>query len=190
MPRAAGVPSFGRRLAAFGLDYLLIAGYLVVLGAVGTALTLGPLGEWWRALTSSPLRMDAIAFLTSILPVIVYFALLDGGARGATWGKRRMRIRVSSEGGGPLGAGRALVRSVVKFLPWQLAHTSLLHIPGWPTEPRQPPIWVIVGMATVWAIVGIYIVTALARADGRSLYDLVAGSRVVSTDTESFEKTR
>ena len=41
-------PNFFRRIAAFALDYLLIAGYLVVLAIVGSILALGPLKDGWR----------------------------------------------------------------------------------------------------------------------------------------------
>jgi uncharacterized RDD family membrane protein YckC len=180
--RPAGI---GRRTAAFALDYLLILGYLVVLAAAGTTLTLGPAGGWWTALTSSPGRMDLVAFGTSVLPVILYFALLEGGERGATWGKRRLRLRVVRRGGGRLGTGRALARSAIKFLPWQLAHTCLVHVPGWPLEPQEPPVLVMIGMTAVWALVGLYVATTLVRRDRRAPYDMIAGSQVVALATET-----
>jgi uncharacterized RDD family membrane protein YckC len=170
----------GRRLAAFALDYVLILAYLVVLAIAGTALTLGRAGARWSTMTTSPGRMDLIAFTLSVLPVVLYFAFLEGGERGATLGKRRMRLRVVRSGGGRLGTGRALVRSAVKFLPWQLAHTCLVRIPGWPLEPQEPSVEVMVGMTAVWVLVGLYVVTSLVRRDSRAPYDLIAGSQVVA----------
>jgi len=175
-------PSFGKRVAAFALDYLLIAAYLVVLAGAGTALTLGPLGGEWQGFLSSPGRMDLLAFTTTVLPVALYFALLEGSAGGATWGKRRMRLRVVRVGGERLGLGRALLRSAVKFLPWQLAHTCLFGIPGWPVEPQEPPLWVMPGMILTWVLVGTYVVAIAARRDRRAPHDWIAGSQVVATD--------
>ena len=45
---------------------------------------------------ASPVVMDAIAFLTLILPVILYFTLQESSPRQATWGKRKAGIRVAS----------------------------------------------------------------------------------------------
>jgi len=184
MESVEGIPSFRRRVAAFALDYVLIAAYLAVLGVVGSVLAFGPMGDRWQELVSNPHRMDLVAFSTAILPVIIYFTLLEGSARGATWGKRRMRLRVARTGGGHLGRGRALVRSAVKFLPWQLAHTCLLHIPGWPAETQEPQLWVVAGMVLAWVLVGLYIVALGVHPDRRTPYDWVAGSQVVGSPTD------
>jgi len=176
----AETATVGKRIAAFALDYLLIAAYLLVLSAAGSWLTFGPLGGKWQALTSSPWRLDLVAFATAVLPVILYFTLLEGSAHGATWGKRRLRLRVARIGGSRLGRGRALVRSVFKFLPWQLAHTCLIHIPGWPIDPQEPPLWVVLGLILVWALIAVYVLTLLVRRDRRTPYDTIAGSQVMA----------
>jgi len=179
MSSTAEIPGFGRRIAAFALDYLLIGGYLCLLGVVGSLLTFGPVGGAWREFFSDPMRADLVVFVSVVLPVVLYFTLRESSLRGATWGKSRMRLRVVSVGGGRLGRGRALVRSAIKFLPWQLAHTCLFHIPGWPTDPQGPPPWVAVGMALVWVLVGFYVVVLAVRSDRRVPHDWIAGSRVV-----------
>lgn len=78
------VPNFFKRITAFALDYLLIAGYLVVLAIVSSILAFGPLKDRWQGLISSPERMDCLAFVTAILPVILYFTLLESSESGAT----------------------------------------------------------------------------------------------------------
>lgn len=172
-------PNFFRRIAAFALDYLLIAGYLVVLAIVSSFLTFSPLKEEWQGLISSPERLDFLAFLTSILPVILYFTLLESSKGGATWGKYRMGLRVVHMSGERLSRGRALVRSAVKFLPWQLAHTCLFHIPGWPMEPQETPVWVIAGLVLTWVAIGFYVVSLVVGPRRRTPYDWISGSQVV-----------
>lgn len=179
MADGQGTPTVGRRLAAFGLDYLVVLAYLIVLGCIGWALASGATSDAWGEFVSSPARLELLAFCTTVLPVCAYFALLESSPGGATLGKRRMHLRVARIGGGRLGLGRALLRSAVKFLPWQLAHTSLVHIPGWPTSPQSPPSWVVLGMVLVWGLVGFYIVALAVRSDHRAPYDWVAGSHVV-----------
>ena len=177
-------PNFFRRIAAFALDYLLIVGYLIVLAIVSILLAFGPAKDRWQGLTSSPERMDCLAFFTAILPVILYFTLLEGSEGGATWGKRRMGLRVLHITGERLSRGQALVRSVVKFLRWQLAHTCLFHIPGWPIETREPPVWAIVGLVLAWVAIGFYVVTLAVGSTRRTPYDWVSGSRVVRSRRE------
>ena len=178
-------PNFFRRIAAFALDYLLIAGYLVVLAIVSSILAFGPLKDGWQVLESSPELMDLVGFVTAILPVILYFTLLESSESGATWGKNRMGLRVVHMSGERLGRGRALMRSVVKFLPWQLGHTCLFHIPGWPMETQEPPVWVIGGLVLMWVVIGFYIMTLAVGPTRRTPYDWVAGSRVVGSKMKS-----
>lgn len=173
-------PGILRRMQAFVFDYLLMLGYLIVVAGAGTFMVLGPFAESWRAWTSTPVRMDLVAFLTAVLPVILYFTLTESSPGQASWGKRRTGLRVTRTNGQRVGRGRAFVRSALKFLPWQVAHTCLFHIPGWPIEPQEPPPWVMVGFALVWTLVAVYLVTLAIGPDRRTPYDWVAGTRVVT----------
>ncbi len=137
------------RLLAFALDYLLIAAYAIALAAVTFAASASPLRSTLAVITATPASRDAVAFVTIVLPVILYFALQEGSARQGTWGKRRLGLRVTALDGGQLPLGRAFVRALVKFLPWQIAHTCLFHIPGWPLAPTAPPAWVTGGFILV-----------------------------------------
>lgn len=47
---------------------------------------------------------------------ILYFTILEGGAAGATVGKRALRLRVVRPDGTPLGFGRALVRTFSRII--------------------------------------------------------------------------
>ena len=69
------LPKAWPRIAAFLLDYLLILVYLGVLALVGLFLTLGPLGEVWSTLVSTPARRDLLAFFMTVFPVTAYFVL-------------------------------------------------------------------------------------------------------------------
>lgn len=170
------------RLLAFLIDYLLILAYLAVLAGVGTFLTLGPFRDAWRDLLSTPARMDFLAFLVTVLPVTLYFALSESSSRGASVGKRRMGLRVVGMDGGRVPLGRALVRSALKFLPWQLAHTGMLNIPGFPIEPTDPPAWTTAMLVAVWVLVVAYLFGLTPLGGSRPLYDRVAGTRVVASD--------
>jgi len=175
-PTGATYAGPARRIAAFGLDWLVISGYIVLL--TGATLLVG------RLLGAAGAPPDAwvinvVAFVTLILPVGLYFALLESGPGQATWGKRRLGLRVVTRAGGRLGRGRAVLRTAGKLLPWQLAHTCLLAIPGWPLASGTPPPWVFAGFAVVWLLVAADLVALVRAPAHRTPYDWLAGSEVV-----------
>jgi uncharacterized RDD family membrane protein YckC len=171
-----------KRLKAFLFDYLVIVAYAVVLvaitfGVVTISNSLGRSVTW----PDDPLRADLLAFVTLVLPVILYFTLQESSPRQATWGKRKAGIRVINSDGGRLAKTQAFVRSALKFLPWQIAHTSLFHIEGWPSAPADPTPLVIAGFVLVWVIVAAYVGMLLVSKDHRTPYDWAAGAHVIVT---------
>jgi uncharacterized RDD family membrane protein YckC len=173
---------FGARLKAFTFDYLPIAAFIALLFGVSVAVTwvmntLGRPVSW----PDNPLLADLLAFLILVLPVILYFTLQESSSRRSTWGKRKEGLLVVNEKGERLTFGRAFIRSLLKFLPWQIAHTSLFHWQGRPLAPEEPTMLVLVGFGLVYLLVGIYIASALISKKHRTPYDWVAGSVVVNS---------
>jgi uncharacterized RDD family membrane protein YckC len=174
---------FGIRLKAFLFDYLPIAAYIILLfgftmGVTWVMAALGRPLNW----PENPLVGDLIAFLTLLLPVVLYFTLQESSPRQATWGKRKAGLLVVDEKGGQLTFGRAFVRSLLKFLPWQIAHTSLFHWEGWPFAPEEPVPMVLVGFGLVYLLVGVYIASALVSKKHSTPYNWVVGSFVVEVN--------
>lgn len=170
----------GDRIIAFLFDYLVICVYLVALTGVTFVVSRNADADAWASFFASPIRADLIAFVTTVLPVALYFAVSESSAGRATWGKRRRGLRVATTAGARLGFTRAFVRAALKLLPWQLAHTCLFNIPGWPMATAQPPVWVIVGFSLVWVIVAVYLISLFVGRNRRTPYDRVAGSIVVT----------
>lgn len=166
----ADLVGFAPRLKAFLWDYLLMLGYIVLL--VGVSLTVPNVDS----LFPGPVQSDLVAFLVLILPVIVYFTVLEGGARQASFGKRKRGLKVVRPDGRPVGMARALIRSCVAFLPWQLGHTAVFHS----VQPGLLPSWL------VWTLYGVayglVLLGALMIWKGqahRAPWDRVAGTVVV-----------
>lgn len=170
---------FSQRLKAFALDYLLIFVYIIVLAGVNFGIFFrGKALEEISPIFDSPIAMDTTAFFTLILPVILYFTLQESSARQGTWGKRKAGIRVVNSQGGILTKMQAFMRSLVKFLPWQMTHTSIYQIkeivPGGPSE-----LFDITGFVLVYFLVGIYVFSALMSKKHRTPYDWISGSYVI-----------
>ncbi len=171
---------FIKRLKAFGFDYLLIVGYIVLLVAVTMAVInlsgfLGISLRW----PDNPFLADLMAFITLVLPVILYFTLQESSPKQATWGKRKAGIRVVNANGDRLTRKQAFIRSLVKLIPWQMSHTCLFHIPGWPMAVTTIPPMVTAGFVLVYVLVGIYIASALISKKHRTPYDWLSGSYAI-----------
>ena len=123
---------------------------------------------------------QAIIFCVLTLPVALYFAILESGPRGATVGKRHLRLRVRSVsrsvGDDPVRLTQTLIRAAVKFAPWEVAHTAMWRMPS---DPGDPAIWPWITFSLVLVMCLVY-VGGLVLGSGRTLYDLAAGTRVTS----------
>jgi uncharacterized RDD family membrane protein YckC len=167
-----------RRIAAFGVDYLIIAAWIGLITAVGfgaraiLGIETGPILS-----QADKLRGHTIAFLSLTLPVILYFAIAESSRWQATVGKRALGLRVQTVTGARVGLGRSLARSAIKFLPWEVAHTAIWHVPGQPFVSMPAPINFL-GYAVALAGAGVF-AAAVFRGRGRTPYDLVAGTMVV-----------
>lgn len=178
MTQTQNHPGLKDRLIAFGYDYLLISAYLVALSGVSYFLMRSSETASWDLFFSNPIRADLVAFLTTILPVSVYYAVTESSANQGSWGKLKRRLKVESIDGNRISFGRAFFRSLLKFIPWQIAHTCLFNIPGWPFQPESAPLWVDLGLILVWVLVGVFVIGLMVDKDHRTLYDHISGTRV------------
>jgi uncharacterized RDD family membrane protein YckC len=125
--------SFWQRLAALLIDVILTG--LFVLPAL-IALELGPrrttpctvrngtitgFGDEPNAMCTVPNDLTWIIFglliLAAVVGIVLYYALLEGGASGQTVGKRVLGIRVVDKlTGGPIGTGRGFGRWFAQLL--------------------------------------------------------------------------
>jgi uncharacterized RDD family membrane protein YckC len=160
------------RAAATGLDYLVISGWLAVLAAVGVPLSLlaPPHPERWPLLLG-----DLAVFALTVLPAGLYLGLTEAGARSATLGKRRLGLAVATTAGARPGPGRIALRTVVKLLPWQLAHLAVLRL-ALDAGPAAFA-WTADGLAL--GLVALTVALAVAGPGHRALHDLAAGTVVV-----------
>jgi uncharacterized RDD family membrane protein YckC len=167
-------------LIAFGLDYVLIAAYLVVLAGTSLVVLASSLGKAYTAAWSTPWSGELAGFLLLTMPVILYFAILESTPTGATLGKRALGLRVLNLNGGPLEFGHALLRSAVKFLPWELSHFTVWQLFYGTSKHVTLPIWAGATIGVVYLLVAAYLMTLFVGRSHRTIYDRIAGSRVTS----------
>lgn len=163
------------RLIAFALDYLLVFLYLIVLAGIGLAVTL-LLPDLADMRFGNALSGQLTGFLLITLPLILYFTILESSPQQATWGKRRMSLRVTGPGGERLKRSRALIRSLLKFIPWELGHTCIWQIRF---AGDQPSPLIAVGFVLVYVLIGANLVWLWQSATNQTRYDRLLGTFVV-----------
>jgi len=160
-----------QRASAGAFDFAIVGCYILVLLVLGVVAH--PVMRRTGRL-AAPLAMEALAFLTLVLPVILYFALQEGSHRGATWGKRRAGIAVVGAHGTRLGYRRSLLREAVKFLPWQLAHTCVIRL-SFGSQSSA----LLAGAIVAQLLVGVYALCLWLSRNHRTPYDWIAGAYVM-----------
>ena len=151
--------------------------FVAVLSVAGFAIR-SQLGVTSSATTTfqQKLLAQALVFATMMLPIMLYFAVSESSRWQATIGKRVLRLQVTDDHGGRPPLLRTLLRAVVKFAPWELAHTGVWHVPGTPfvSEPAafSYGIWTAALLLALWWFASIWL------GDGRTPYDRIAGTVV------------
>jgi uncharacterized RDD family membrane protein YckC len=160
---------------AFALDYLIMAVYLALLGLISLTVNLVAPGLL-TALFANQLSAHSSAFLLVTLPVTLYFALLEASSWQASWGKRTLGLRVVRSDGARLSAGRAVGRTALTFIPWELAHTLIWQIRF---APAMPSPLIASGFILVWILVGANIASLALTKTHQSLADRLAETYVI-----------
>jgi uncharacterized RDD family membrane protein YckC len=160
---------FLKRSAAYLLDIVLIFLILAPLGLlVQSLLGIQPESgfEIWQA-----------TLLNFSVPVWLYFIICDQSAGGATLGKRLLNIRVADQAypqRSPV-PGKAIIRTLMKLLPWEIIHVSGFALAGdLSSFSMLPAVGISIGNILTIA----YLATALATRGRYSVHDFVAKTLV------------
>ncbi|MCP3031566.1 RDD family protein [Halobacillus sp. A1] len=165
---------FRLRIYAFLLDYLVIVVYgISVAGTISFVFNpfIQPL------FSHSPVIAELTGFLIMTLPVSLYFILCEQSKSQGTWGKRKLGLRVVNLEGARIGIGRSIIRTAVKFLPWEVAHFGIWRL-MLPTEFSEITIFIILN--AVNAAIILYLIFPLTNKQKKNVYDWVAGTRVIT----------
>ncbi len=152
-----------RRCAAYLADILLLFAILFPLGWIAVlAFGFSP---------ASGIQIWEATVLNFSIPAWLYFTLSDSLWGGQTLGKRLFRLKVTVAPGLPLSVPRALLRTAVKLLPWELAH-----IGGFALETTPAWQWTCIVLSNLLILV--YLAVAIATHGRRSIHDWIARTEV------------
>ena len=172
---------FLQRVRAFALDYVVILLYIAAITLLNLVLN-SPFGvnHLVFSITHWPFANRVSAQLTGFmlltLPISLYFAISESSKQRASWGKKRLGLHVVDATGSRISFGRSVVRTLLKFIPWELSHTLIWTISF---SPQLDSVFINFGFGLVYALIGLNIASLLMTKKHQTIYDLIAKTYVV-----------
>ncbi|WP_173916809.1 RDD family protein [Halobacillus sp. Marseille-Q1614] len=163
---------FKLRVYAFLLDYLLIAMYgIFIVGSISFLFQsfIDPL------FSGSPVIAELTGFLLLTLPVVLYFIISEQSKWQGTWGKKKMGLLVVNETGQRISLGRSVIRSFIKFLPWEMAHFGIWRL-MLPTNFSETTLFIILNAVNLCILA--FLIVPLTNKKRKNIYDWGAGTFV------------
>ena len=154
------------------IDLGLALVWALVVAAVGV-----PLYLTGRTAAVGPLALNLVGLALVVLPVTVALTLLECGRYEATPGKLKFGLRVRVDPtGARLSWQRSLLRNLLKLgVPWSLGHLAAIALAAGGGIDAQ------IGALLSMAVPIAYLIT-LFTGDGRTVYDRLAGTMVITTE--------
>jgi uncharacterized RDD family membrane protein YckC len=157
-----------RRLAAYGIDVLVLAAMLLPL-AFGIAALLGT-----QRMTGPDVWLRQLVSIS--VPAWTYFVITDRLGRGRSIGKRMLGLATRGLDGAAPSWAAAVVRTALKLLPWELIHVAFFAMAE--SFVRIEPAQLVVAGSS-YVIMLAYVAVALGTGGTRSVPDFAASTRVV-----------
>ncbi len=167
VPLTLSLASAGARASAFAIDMVVIVLALIVMTLLAAA-------GFWIVDKSYPGVILVIWLIGFFLLRNFYFIWFESGRRSATWGKRRLGLRVVARDGGRLSGSAIIARNMMReveiFLPLMFLAVGAAEgfVSRWTT---------IAGLG--WAL--IFLLMPLFNRERLRAGDLIGGTWVVET---------
>lgn len=87
-----------------------------------------------------------------------------------------MGIRVVDRNGRRIGLSRSILRTVIKFLPWEIAHFGIWNVMLPSAIPENTAL---LFLTAANAAIFLYLIIPLTNSKRKNVYDWVAGTEVV-----------
>jgi hypothetical protein len=167
-------PGIRLRLKELLFDCLFICGLLLLLFIITLLF-------YFRVFKGIPeftnMQSQLIATITSVVPIIIVFSIMEGSKHFASWGKRKANLIIIYKGDPMKGS---IIRNILKFLPWQFGHMSTIN--GMYSDFNTP--FSLIFLILSFSLSIVYILMAFIRKDGRHLADILAGNQVIKNNNK------
>ena len=153
------------RIKELVIDWLCICIYLIILAIVSISFYMIVFKGIPKV---TELQSQLIATVTSVIPIIIIFSILD--FRRGSIGKQKVGLKLYFK---KREFKYSIIRNIVKFLPWQIGHMATIH--GIYTE--FDTISIILQIIALTLLLTMFLMGIL-RKDKRHLGDILAGTQV------------
>ena len=164
------------RICAYAVDMLFVLTVPTILILICNLIFYLTIGFDWH--NNGFLFWLYVFFVVSI-PFWLYFSLLESSERQATFGMRLFGLQVTDTDGKRISFGRALLRAIIKLLPFETNHLVMfLPTPIW----LDPQPGFRVGFVAVQLLMILYIAAIFLTKRKQSVHDLAAGTVIVNAE--------
>lgn len=153
------------RIKELVIDWLVICIYLIMLAIISVSFYMIVFKGIPKV---TELQSQLIATITSVIPIIIIFSILD--FKKGSIGKQKVGLKLYFK---KREFKYSIIRNIVKFLPWQIGHMATIH--GIYTE--FDTISIILQIIALTLLLTMFSMGIL-RKDKRHLGDIVAGTQV------------
>jgi len=159
-----------KRIIELLVDYVLVVFYLFILFLVFLFIYIFILDQNMPNYTNYQIHL--LSVLKTTVPITLFFSYLDYKAPYGTVGKRFIRLKVHYK---KYSFTSSLLRNIMKFLPWQIAHIGVIEGVYTNFESTFAILMILFSIL----LAGIMVWMGLYSKGRRHLGDFIAGTRVV-----------
>ena len=153
------------RIKELVIDWLVICVYLIILAIISVSFYMIVFKGIPKV---TELQSQLIATITSVIPIIIIFSILD--FKKGSIGKQKVGLKIYFK---KREFKYSVIRNIVKFMPWQIGHMATIH--GIYTE--FDTLSIVLQIISLTSLVTMFLMGIL-RKDERHLGDILAGTQV------------
>jgi uncharacterized RDD family membrane protein YckC len=169
------------RIIASIIDYGIIAAYATVLFLVSS--TIFSIFDW--KFSGSPYLGQLIGFITLTFPVITYSYLTEKSNWKGTVGKKLRKLCVLTDLN--KSTNNILLRNILKYLPWEIAHTGVHWTNYFTSNGIEIPLWTWLILILPQVVAIVYLVSIVLSKGQSSVYDNISKTKIMYLNTTNFE---
>lgn len=167
------IKSMIRRFTALFIDYLVLSIYAGILFLFSPII--GPLFQ------KSAAQSELFGLVLLVAPVFMYFFLFEASCLKATPGKMLFRLQVIKIDGTNFSYKNSFIRSLVKFIPWELAHFAIWQV-VFPNSDFSFAAGILLVITNILAV--LYIAFPFSNPKARAIHDYAAHTMLVSSQSK------
>jgi uncharacterized RDD family membrane protein YckC len=125
---------------------------------------------------ANPALLHLWVFATVTFPIFVYFSLTESSRYKSTIGKKWMHLQVETTRGRIMSFDRALMRNVIKLLPWEASHFVLFYLGD---MGKGASSGYLLGNIVVGVVCVGYLLCLFSSKDHKAVHDVLVKTQVV-----------